>query len=154
MAIEFTCVCPFQSDLRILQVDSRQEIAPGSEMEVEIRACTIAAVEALRRALGARLSDKVPAAGPSSEAESTSTQAVRGAAAHSKTATADHREPAFAAGGAAAAGAAAVDGSGALYSHAAPAGVTAVAVDWWLWGRGEAERESAPQHHRTLTIYY
>ena len=33
------------------QVDSCQELMPGSEEEVEIRACTVAAVEHLRKAL-------------------------------------------------------------------------------------------------------
>ena len=37
-----------------LQVDTRKEIVSGSEQEVEIRACTVVAVEQLRDALVAR----------------------------------------------------------------------------------------------------
>ena len=36
------------------QVDTRKEIASGSEQEVEIRACTVVAVEQLRDALVAK----------------------------------------------------------------------------------------------------
>eukprot|EP01012_Entosiphon_sulcatum_P041562 TRINITY_DN55419_c0_g1_i1.p1 TRINITY_DN55419_c0_g1~~TRINITY_DN55419_c0_g1_i1.p1 ORF type:complete len:330 (-),score=57.11 TRINITY_DN55419_c0_g1_i1:86-1051(-) len=32
--------------------------------------------------------------------------------------------------------------------------ITAVEVDWILWGRGEAQRDSIKPHHRTLTIFY
>jgi len=38
----------------VLQVDTRKEIASGSEQEVEIRACTVVAVEQLRDALVAK----------------------------------------------------------------------------------------------------
>ena len=37
-----------------LQVDTRKELPSGSEQEVEIRACTVIAVEHLRDALAAR----------------------------------------------------------------------------------------------------
>ncbi|GAP64445.1 hypothetical protein ARMA_2868 [Ardenticatena maritima] len=71
------------------KVDARQEIAPGSPEEIEIRAATVQAVEHLRSLLAQRGYD-----------------------------------------------------------------VPAVQVDWLLWERAEAVRESLPPHHRTLTIYY
>lgn len=30
----------------------------------------------------------------------------------------------------------------------------AVQLDWYLWDRGERERDIAPPHHRTLTTFY
>ena len=113
-----------------LQVDSKQQILAGSEMELEIRACTIAAVDMLRRALDARLT-KGAAGGSGPAARSAGSSP---AAAVAKTAEDGFRSR---------------DSTQELRQ-----GVTAVAVDWWLWGRGEAERDTAPPHHRTLTVYY
>ena len=78
--------------------------------EVEIRACTVQAVERMKAALTARLA----------------------------------REPELAGAGA---GARAAGATGA-------AGLTSVAIDWFLWSEGEAMRDDSPPHHRTLTVYY
>lgn len=168
-----------------LQVDSRQEIAAGSAEEVEIRACTIAAVEALRRELSSRLQDNVAAAptplvaqtaagiggvatvGAASAADAAPVAAcppsggpaaadAPGLAAGSEGGRAlpNASTPAEAPAAAAAAAEAAAAAVGLSPEAAAGADVTAVAVDWWLWGRGEAERDTAPPHHRTLTIFY
>lgn len=75
-------------------MDTRQELAAGSEEEVEIRACTVMAVEVLKDALLER----------------------------SKR-----------------------DGCPVPHS---------VQLDWYLWERGERERETAPPHHRTRTTFY
>ncbi|BDA49250.1 Queuosine salvage protein [Coccomyxa sp. Obi] len=75
-------------------VDKGQELAAGSEEEVEIRACTIQAVEEMKSALRERSSR---------------------------------------------------DGCPVPHS---------VQLDWFLWERGERERETAPPHHRTLTTFY
>ena len=69
--------------------------------EVEIRACTVQAVERMKAALTARLA----------------------------------REP-------------------ELAGAAGAAGLTSVAIDWFLWSEGEAMRDDSPPHHRTLTVYY
>ena len=138
-----------------LQVDSQQQIPAGSEMEVELRACTIAAVEMLRHALDARLQLASPAASsPGSEPKASesalhSTAGTKGAAGGTSPA-AIATEPAAMAK---------APGKDSLESRKSESeqcsqGVTAVAVDWWLWGRGEAQRDIAPAHHRTLTIYY
>lgn len=29
-----------------------------------------------------------------------------------------------------------------------------IEVDWWLWQKGEAVKDTIAPHHRTLTIYY
>ena len=50
-------ICPCLGRAKIctsLQVDTRKELASGSEQEIEIRACTVMAVEHLRDALAAR----------------------------------------------------------------------------------------------------
>ena len=136
------------------QVDSQQQIPAGSEMEVELRACTIAAVGMLRHALDARLQAAHPAAGDSESTAATSlrhsTAGVIGTAGGSSPATSAQDSAAVAES---------VVGEDSLHScHGASdqssQGVTAVAVDWWLWGKGEAQRDTAPPHHRTLTIYY
>ncbi|CAL8464125.1 g3660 [Coccomyxa elongata] len=75
-------------------VDTRYELAAESEEEVEIRACTIQAVEELKSALRERSSR---------------------------------------------------DGCPVPHS---------VQLDWFLWERGERERETAPPHHRTWTTFY
>jgi hypothetical protein len=76
------------------QVDAREELAAGSEAEIEIRACTIEAVEVLKRALQERSSR---------------------------------------------------DGCPVPHN---------VQLDWFLWERGERERDTAPPHHRTRTTFY
>lgn len=76
------------------QVDAREELAAGSEAEIEIRACTIEAVEVLKRALQDRSSR---------------------------------------------------DGCPVPHN---------VQLDWFLWERGERERDTAPPHHRTRTTFY
>jgi hypothetical protein len=77
-----------------LQVDSLQELPSGSEEEVEIRACTIQAVEHIRAAL----QDK-----------------------HGR------------------------EKSSLPHS---------VQLDWFLWEKGERQREHSPPHHRTITTFY
>ena len=32
--------------------------------------------------------------------------------------------------------------------------VTCVALDWWLWTRGEKLRDQSPPHHKTITTCY
>mmetsp|Transcript_32531 Transcript_32531/g.71107 ORF Transcript_32531/g.71107 Transcript_32531/m.71107 type:complete len:224 (-) Transcript_32531:795-1466(-) len=82
-------------------VDGKVEIAAGSEMEVEIRACTVVAVQLMCQAIEQRATkaDCHPCCLPSGH-------------------------------------------------------LPCVAVDWWLWERGEATREISPPHHRTHTIFY
>jgi Potential Queuosine, Q, salvage protein family len=136
------------------QVDSQQQMTAGSEMEIEIRACTIVAVEMLRCALDAQMqSTDATAASPGSEWTAASivqrsTAGLTGGAGGSSPAT-TAADPMMEAG--------------STEEHldnrkSAPEqprqGVTAVLVDWWLWGRGEAQRDTAPPHHKTLTIYY
>jgi hypothetical protein len=78
----------------VWQVDALQELEAGCDEEVEIRGCTIHAVELLREALQARCA-----------------------------------------------------GEGMSAPHS-------VQLDWFLWERGERERDSTPAHHRTLTTFY
>ena len=33
-------------------------------------------------------------------------------------------------------------------------GLTSVAIDWYLWGVGEKDRDEGPPHHRTITVFY
>jgi Potential Queuosine, Q, salvage protein family len=145
--------------LLCLQVDSQQRLPAGSEMEIEIRACTIAAVEMLRGALDARLQSANTAASLGSESTAAASSplgnavGMTGAAAASSSPAATAMIPAAVAKSAWSAGDGDLDSrNGAL--EQCSQGVTAVAVDWWLWGKGEAQRDTAPPHHRTLTIYY
>lgn len=141
------------------QVNSRQQIPAGSEMEVEIRACTIAAVEMLRGALDARLQPADPATSLGSKSAAATQSSLRSpagmaaAAAGSSSPAATAITPVAVASSAGSAGEGGLDScEGAL--EQCSQGTTAVAVDWWLWGKGEAQRDTAPPHHRTLTIYY
>ncbi len=142
------------------QVDSQRQIPAGSEMEVEIRACTIAAVEMLQRALDARLQSALPAATSLSSEPTAAHCAPQSTAGIPSVAAGGGNSPAATAKGPAAV-AASTGSAGKEFSDDGQSaggqrsqGVTAVAIDWWLWGRGEAQRDTAPPHHRTLTIYY
>ena len=119
----------------MLQVSCRQEVAAGSEEEVEIRAASIVAVERIKEAIHARwgLAQGGLEGGPTTETP--------------------------------AAGVAAAGESEGIATAAGPCGVVqrprpglrlplTIQLDWWLWEQGEKSRASHPPHHRTLTIYY
>jgi hypothetical protein len=63
----------------------------------------------------------------------------------------EQRQSEGAAGDAGAAAAAAEQAAGGPRPHGR---VLSITLDWLLWGVGEKARETAPPHHRTLTVFY
>lgn len=130
------------------QVGDRQELAPGSEEEVELRACTVAAVEQLRQALAANhfveTGVKTHSAAPLAKGDAETDLELRGGGVTERktesigiavSQDAESRENLSCTGG----------------DDALP---NSVQLDWWLWEQGEKKRASDPPHHRTLTTYY
>eukprot|EP00887_Chlorella_sp_A99_P005463 scaffold1.g5463.t1 len=105
------------------------EQAPGSREEVEIRACTVEAVERLRVAIEARLRREARRA----------EQAARQGGGEDE--------------GAWQAGRAAGREEGAEPLSCTPE-VLSLAVDWWLWEEGERNIARHRPHHRIRTVYY
>lgn len=150
------------------QIEAKQQIPPGSEEEIEIRACTIVAVEQLRHAIARRFgaelgSSSSGAAGEAAAGEAVAAGQVAAGGAGAEEAAAE--ATAGATGAKATAGAAPAGGAVTGTSAGQGAGVgaggkltrgvpCAVQLDWWLWHEGERERERHPPHHRTLTIFY
>ena len=114
-----------------------EELEPGCAEEVELRALSIVAVERVREATEARWASRPAAV---------------------------NTAPPGAGGDSEAAGAAPVqggEGSGREsrqlpdpddFNRLRPP--NSVQIDWLLWGIGEAERKTAPPHHRCRTTFY
>lgn len=108
-------------------IDLDGELPPGSPEEVEIRACTIVAVEQLRTLINRKL------LGRSCSESSTASTGMLDGSNDTLPAAPAHASPA---------------GSGNAGT------VTSVAIDWYLWNEGERQKRALLPHHKTLTCFY
>lgn len=127
-------------------IRSRQEVAAGSEMECQIRAASIVAVERIRQRLQNKLAKELEDSAqtaPSPEFEqpatsSKSTDAANSSAQQQQQQQQDAGLPSCRRGNG---------------LHNAPQ-VLSIHIDWYLWELGERNMRAHPPHHRTLTVYY
>ena len=158
------------------RIEAGELIPPGSEEEIQIRACSVDAVEQLKEAMVALLAPQPDAGVVDSPTAACSARTSESFAATANAETvcttrndadgcggSKHRADAIASGSEAttmevAATAAASGMVDSPVAHTAPgdfgqARPLSVYLDWWLWEQGERCR-GEHQHHRTLTIYY
>ena len=135
------------------RVAAKEELPAGGPDEVEIRAATVVAVEALRAQLEALRG----------EGGGDASAAMEGVV------ESDDMEGVVKAAGAApvvvtpvaASGSDDMEGVVGTTQHAvaattggAPRPLNSVEVDWYLWQFGEAVKDTIAPHHRTLTVFY
>lgn len=132
-------------------MDGRQEVAPCSEEEIELRACTVVAVEQLRTAVASimRLSSKEPAKVPPLPAGAVDGIPLEGGN-ESRGGVQKRKSTEIEA----AVGLQSASMVSMSVSASAVKLPNSVQLDWWLWKQGEANIANHPPHHRTLTIFY
>lgn len=107
-------------------VDKHVPITAGSEEEIELRACTVVAVEEIRKALQQGLGNCLPAEAKDSRDQETPKSATETASGGLNRQSAGEER----------------------------IEVNSVLIDWWLWETGEAQRNGPNAHHRTITTFY
>jgi hypothetical protein len=150
-------------------VDLQGEVGAGSADEVELRACTVAAVEQLRTLLNRKLMGRslseVSGSGPVLVATGSVPASPAGGAGGVLLGASTSRGLASPLLASITAPPAASPSSFSLSTAgsdpgaaAAPAirasPVTSVELDWFLWGEGEKRKDKLLPHHRTNTMFY